>query len=86
MEPYVYDVHVEMMHPVRAKPGHLLIVRPGHEERPVLVMERHGSGWRPLRIGPPNFGALIGLEEDQAITLRYPLYASLSQHPALRQA
>lgn len=85
MEPYVYDVHVEMLHPVRAKPGDRLIVRPGHE-RPVVVVRRAGGDWEPVRIGPPNYGALIGLADDGAITQIYPVYALLAQHPAVRSA
>lgn len=84
MQPYVYDVHVEMLHPVRAKPGNLLIVRPGHPERPVVVMEGAKTAWHPIRIGPPNYGALVGLEQDGAITLRFPAFASLA-HDRLAQ-
>ena len=86
MEPYVYDVHVEMLHPVRAKPGHRLVVRPGHAERPILVMERTPDGWKPLRIGPPNFGTIVSLCDDGALSQRHPVYASLAQHPAVQTA
>lgn len=82
----MYDVHVEMLHPVRARPGDMLVVRPGHPERPVIVMEGAGTKWRPVRIGPPNYGALIGLEDDGAITLRHPSCSSLAAHPMARPA
>jgi hypothetical protein len=83
MEPYVYDVHVELLHPVRAKPGDRLIVRPGHE-RPMVVVRRVGDGWRGVRVGPPNYGAVIGLCDDGALTQIHPLYLPLSADPAVR--
>lgn len=85
-EPYVYDVHVEMLHPVRAKPGDRLIVRPGHPERPVVVVRRTGDDWEPVRVGPPNYGALIDHAESGVISQRHPVYASLAAHPAVRFA
>ncbi len=82
---FVYDVHVEMLHPVRARPGCRLVVRPGHPERPVVVVQRTADGWAPVRLGPPNYGALVGLETDGAITLLAPSAASLDAHPLVHQ-
>ena len=86
LEPYVYDVHVEMLHPVRAKPGRRVIVRPGHPERPVVVVRRVGEAWEPERLGPPNYGALLALIESGVLTQRHPAYASLAAHPAVQSA
>lgn len=86
MLPYVYDVHVEMLHPVRAKPGHRLVVRPGHPKRPVVVVQRAGDDWEPVRLGPPNYGALIAHEEAGVISQCHPVYASLAEHPAVQSA
>ncbi|WP_461411758.1 hypothetical protein [Gemmatimonas sp.] len=77
MEPYVYDVHVEMLHPVRAKPGHRLIVRPGHPERPVVVVRRTGNDWEPVRLGPPSFDAIAVMCRDGALSQRYPYIGRL---------
>lgn len=68
---YLYDVLVDMLHPVRARPGDVLVVRPGHE-RPICVVRRIGERWRLVRIGPPNFGALILSEDNGVIALSYP--------------
>lgn len=84
MEPYVYDVQVEMLHPVRASAGDRLVVRPGHPTRPLVVVRLLGHVWRAVRVGPPNFGALIGLCDDGALTQLHPQYASLADHPAVR--
>jgi hypothetical protein len=83
--PYVYDVLVAMMHPVRARVGDRLVVRPGHPERPVVVVRRAGDEWVPVVVGPPNYGALIGLELDGVIAARHPAGA-LAADPLARQA
>jgi hypothetical protein len=83
--PYVYDVMVPMMHPVRARVGDRLVVRPGHAERPVVVVRYGAAGWYPVRLGPPNYGALIGLEMDGVITARRPA-SPLAAHPLARSA
>jgi hypothetical protein len=85
MTAYVYDVHVEMLHPVRASIGDRLIVTPGHE-RPVVVVRRVHGTWEPVRVGPPNYGAIVGLEADGAVTQRYPVYATLSAELAAESA
>lgn len=78
MTAFVYDVHVEMLHPVRAKPGDRLVVRPGHHERPIVTMRYTDGDWNPMVVGPANFGALIGLAEDGAITQIHPAFVSLA--------
>jgi hypothetical protein len=83
--PYVYDVLVPMLHPVRARVGDRLVVRPGHLERPVVVVRRDGTGWRPVVIGPANYGALIGLELDGVIRERLNV-SPLAAHPLVRSA
>lgn len=83
--PYVYDVLVPMLHPVRARVGDRLVVRPGHPDRPVVVVRREGDGWVPVVIGPPNFGALIGLELDGVIRERLHV-SPLSAHPLAQTA
>ena len=83
--PYVYDVLVPMLHPVRARVGDRLVVRPGHAERPVVVVRREGAGWAPVVIGPPNYGALVGLELDGVIAARRPA-SPLAAHPLVRSA
>lgn len=51
---YVNDVLLHLIHPVRALPEDMLVVRPGHPERPIVV-SRHVNGcMRPVRIGPPD--------------------------------
>jgi hypothetical protein len=85
MRPYVYDVTTTMMHPVRARVGDRLVVRPGHLDRPVVVVRRDGDGWRPVVVGPPNYGALVGLEIDGVIRSRSCALA-LAEHPLARSA
>jgi len=77
MTTYLYDVAVDMIHPVQAKPGDRLVVRPGHA-RPIVVVRKMKGQWAPVRIGPPNFGALILQEDDGVIILRQPAYADLA--------
>ncbi|WP_353268587.1 hypothetical protein [Gemmatimonas sp.] len=84
---YLYDVLVDMIHPVRAHVGDRLVVRPGHPLRPVVVMALDQEGdWQPARLGPPNYGALIGLEIDGVISLRQPVSVPLSSHPLAQTA
>jgi hypothetical protein len=54
---YVFDVVTAIIHPVTAKPGEVLVVRPG-TAHPVLVVRRGTT--EVLREGPPNYGALAG--------------------------
>lgn len=86
MLPFLYDVLIPMLHPVPARAGDRIVVRPGHPERPVVVVRLLSGQWEPVVIGPPNFGALLGLECDDVIRLRHGPLSSLSQHPAVRSA
>lgn len=86
MVSYLYAVNVEMIHPVRARPGDALVVRPGHVERPVVVVRERAGRWEPVEIGPPNYGAILGLAEDGAITQTFPAYLTLRAHLASQLA
>ena len=86
MIPYVYDVLLGMLHPVAAAPGDLIIVRPGHPTHAVAVVRPIAGVWQLIRLGPPNYGALLMREEQGIIRQRYPVSASLAEHPLLRSA
>lgn len=64
---YVFDVVVDMLHPVRARAGQVLVVRPGTAQ-PMLVV-RHGTT-DVIREGPPNYGALLVLLDEGVIRER----------------
>ena len=64
---YVFDVLVPILHPVLAKAGEVIVVRPG-TDHPMLVVQRGTT--RVLREGPPNYGALAGLLSDGVIVQR----------------
>lgn len=80
---YVYDVLLHLILPVRALPDDMLVVRPGHPERPIVVSRSIGGCMRPVRIGPPDYSALLKLEQAGAIRCAHPRYARvpLAQHP-----
>lgn len=85
---YLYEVLSPILHPVPARTGDLLAVRPGHATHPVVVLRRVGGRWSPVDIGPPNYGAILLREDEGALT---PVYASdaqrpLAAHPAVRSA
>lgn len=85
---YVYDVHCHMLHPVRARPGDMLVVRPGHPTRPIVVSRMIDGCMRPVAGGPPNYGALLVLEDDGVIRL-HPgarVAVPLSEHPLIQSA
>lgn len=86
VSPYRYRVHIDMLFPVRARAGDVLIVRPWSEARPIVVIRKRGDRWRCIRIGPPNFGALIGLDLDGVISELTPSLVALADHPAVRTA
>jgi hypothetical protein len=85
---YVYDVHCHMMHPVRARRGDILVVRPGHPTRPIVVSRVVDGVRRPVRVGPPNYGALLVLEDDGVISENVGAVSllPLARHPLVRQA
>ena len=74
-----------MLHPVRAAVGDRLVVRPGHPERPIAVMRLIDGEWRPIRVGPPNYGALILREDDGIIRQRLSAAVPPAAHPLVRQ-
>jgi hypothetical protein len=79
MSVYLFSVQQPMIHPVPARAGDGLVVRVGHPTRPIVVVRRLDGKWRPVRVGPPNYGALIGLEEDGVISLLLPRACALRQ-------
>lgn len=85
---YLYDVTSPILHPVPARVGDLLAVRPGHPTHPVVVLRKVGGRWSPVDIGPPNYGAILLRETEGALT---PVFASvtglpLAEHPVVRSA
>lgn len=86
---YLYDVLSPMMHPVQAVTGDVILVRPGHPERPIVVMRSMLGGWRPVRGGPPNYGAILVQEDDGIIRWRASAAAAsvpLSTHPLVARS
>jgi hypothetical protein len=72
MLPYLLDVHVPMIHPVRAMPGEVIAVLPGHPTHAVMVVRGEGAAWQLLRVGPPNYGALLIPLLDGVLSERTP--------------
>jgi hypothetical protein len=64
---FVFDVVENIVHPVVARAGQVLVVRPGTSE-PILVVQRGTA--HVIREGPPNYGALLGLLESGVIRER----------------
>jgi hypothetical protein len=78
MLPYLLDVKVPMIHPVRAVPGEVVVVTPGHPTAPVAVMQPTAHGpWICLRVGPPNYGALLTPLLDGVLSERTPGAAAI---------
>ena len=83
---YRYLVLSPILHPVAARDGDVLIVRPGHADRPIVVVREIAGAWRPIRVGPPNFGALIVREDDGFIYDLSGSPSSIADHPVLQIA
>jgi hypothetical protein len=66
---FVFDVLVDMLHPVCARAGQVLVVRPGTDQ-PICVVRRGTTD--VIREGPPNFGALLILLDEGVIRERSP--------------
>lgn len=64
---FFFDVLDPILHPVAARAGDVIVVRPG-TPIPVAVMRRVGTSWRLVRKGPPNYGALLHPLLDGAIS------------------
>lgn len=86
LEPYRFVVCAPMLHPVAARVGDVLVVRPGHAERPLVVTRCTEGEWRAIRIGPPNYGALLVREDEGVIRQLIPGGASLATHPLVQSA
>ena len=48
----------------------VLVVRPRHRERPVVVVRRVGAEWEPVAIGPKDWPALRKLTTQGVLVLR----------------
>lgn len=86
VQPYRYVVCSPILHPVAARTGDVLIVRPGHPTHPIVVIRRVAGAWEPVRIGPPNYGALLVQEDEGAITPLLRSAPSLAADPFVRSA
>jgi hypothetical protein len=64
------------MHPVAARAGDVLCVRPGTAV-PIAVVRLVRGVWAVVRIGPPNYGALLHPLIDGAIIPQTPADALL---------
>lgn len=84
MLPYLYDVLMPMLHPVRARTGDRLVVTPGHPTLPVVVVRKIAGGWQRVEVGPPNYGALLLQEDDAVIRARSSSSPPLCEHPLVR--
>lgn len=87
MTAYLFEVISPIVHPVAAKSGDIIAVRPGHGDRPVVVFRSIRGAWTPVTIGPPNYGAFIVREDEGFIR---QIFASpsvpLALHPLVRTA
>lgn len=53
----VLECAIDVVHPIRARAGDRVVIRPGQDPAVVVV-----------RAAPPNYGALLGLVEGGALT------------------
>lgn len=84
---YLYDVLHPILHPVPARVGDVIAVRPGHPTHPVLVFRQQSGAWVPVADGPPNYGALVLREDDGVIRSIFSSGAlPLAQHPLAESA
>lgn len=77
MLPFLFSVQLPLIHPVRACPGDVLAVLPGHPTHAVCVMRPRAGAWQLVRVGPPNYGALLIPLLDGVIVERSPGAARL---------
>lgn len=83
---YRYLVLSPVVHPVAAREGDVLVVRPGHPTRPIAVVRFLFGAWQFVRSGPPNYGAIVGLELDGVLATLAFSAPSLAEHPLARSA
>lgn len=57
-EAYLFDVTGSFIHPVPAREGDVLVVRPGTAV-PIAVVRVVRGQWVVVYVGPPNYGALL---------------------------
>ncbi len=55
---YVFEVVGAFIHPVPARVGDVVVVRPGAPV-PIAVVRRVRGTWTVVHVGPPNYGALL---------------------------
>jgi len=55
---YLFDVLGAFIHPVPARQGDVLVLRPGTEV-PIAVTRLVRGKWTVVHVGPPNYGALL---------------------------
>lgn len=67
--PYVFDVVSPILHPVAARVGDVIVVRVGAPVALAVVRSVRGA-WQVVRVGPPNYGALLIPLTDGAIVAR----------------
>jgi hypothetical protein len=54
----LFDVRSPIIGPFAARAGDRLVVRPGHAERPVVVVRHGADGWYPVVIGQPDYATI----------------------------
>ncbi len=57
----LYAVLISIIGPFVARVGDRVVVRPGHAERPVVVVRHGADGWFPVQIGQPDYAAILCL-------------------------
>lgn len=66
----LYVVLIAVLHPVTARVGDRIVVRPGHPCRPVVVVRRAANNeWEPIAVGPPHLDAIVRMEAEGVISL-----------------
>lgn len=68
---YLFDVVGAFIHPVPARAGDVLVIRPGTPV-PIAVVRRIQKVWTVVHVGPPNYGALLIPLCDELLTPQTP--------------
>lgn len=87
---YLYYVQLAIVHPVPAREGDIIAVRPGHATHPIVVTREVNGRCVMVAVGPPNYGAILGHVECDVPAL-IQIFSSaasmpLAAHPAVRSA